>query len=71
MTLPIDKDVRELPLGMLPSPNRPLLGNNKQKEDGLGERDYYATRSDLSNPENPLHPDETSVSVASNAGSLS
>jgi hypothetical protein len=53
----------ELPLGMLPSPNGSLLRNNK-KTTNLGETDYHATRSDPSNPENPLYPDETSVSVA-------
>jgi hypothetical protein len=53
----------ELPLGMLPSPNKALPRNNK-KNKGLGERNYRPTRSDPSNPENPLHPDETSVSVA-------
>jgi hypothetical protein len=63
MTLLIDKDVRELPLGMLPSPNGSLLRNYKKKE-GLGDRNYHATRSDPSNPENPLHPDETLNSVA-------
>jgi hypothetical protein len=57
----------ELPLGMFPSPNGSLLRNNK-KQNSLGERNYYATRSDPSNPENPLHPDETLNSVAGRYG---
>jgi hypothetical protein len=43
-----------LPLGMHQAPRGALLRNNKEK--------------DPSNPENPLHPDETSVSVAGRSG---
>jgi hypothetical protein len=52
---------------MLPSPkwSHP---NKQKKKNGLGDRNYHATRSDPSNPENPLHPDETSVSVACPSG---
>jgi hypothetical protein len=53
----------ELPLGRLLSPDGSLLRNNK-REKASGERNRVATEIDPSNPFDPPHPDETSVSVA-------